>query len=195
MVVDNYHSAKEYYENEEYEKAYTILLKLAQNGHVRAQAILASMLEEGKGIESNDKEALFWYEKAANNNHEQALYIWGIHNLKTLEKIDEGKKYIEKSVSLKYPDAIHFLATCLDLGEYGYVKNEIQAIELYKQACLLKHKISCAYLYNILVERNEKDKFYDFVNHEMGRINMLKLMIIPYFKNCLVNFFTKVKGK
>lgn len=193
--MGEYINAKKHYDSQEYQQAYNILLKLAEQGHIKSQAIIASMLEEGKGVKSDRNQALYWYEKAAYNNHAQALYIWAIHNFEALEKIDEGKKYLEKSVSLACPEAIHFLATCLDIGEYGYVKDEERAINLYKKACLLRYKMSCSYLYNILVEKNKKNEFREFVNREMGSIVMFKLMVIPYIKECVVNTIKKLKPK
>ncbi len=57
----------------QYGKAYTILLKLAENEFVRAQMELADMYLMGHGIMKNNDEAIYWACRAAQSGEFRAL--------------------------------------------------------------------------------------------------------------------------
>jgi len=50
-------------------KAAPLLKEAAEHGHAQAQALLAELYEDGKGVPQNEYTAFRWYEKAAEQGH------------------------------------------------------------------------------------------------------------------------------
>jgi len=61
----------------EYQKAYALLLPLADIGDTFAQTNIGYMLSQGLGVEKNEKEAIKWYEKAALKGDSNAQFNIG----------------------------------------------------------------------------------------------------------------------
>ena len=58
--------------------AYQSFLAAAKEGHIDSQFNVGVMYEQGIGIAKNDKEAVFWYEKAAAQGSSAAQYNLGV---------------------------------------------------------------------------------------------------------------------
>ena len=58
--------------------AYKSFLAAAKEGHIDSQFNLGVMYEQGIGVTKNDKEAVFWYEKAAAQGSSAAQYNLGV---------------------------------------------------------------------------------------------------------------------
>ena len=99
----------------EYQKAYEIWLKAAENGDADAQFNIAVMLENGQGISRDLFSALKWYELAARQNYPHALdmsekvqaKITRLHKkelLKHLPKADAGNPQSQIAVATIYAE-------------------------------------------------------------------------------------------
>ena len=93
-----------------YEKAFEWHKKGAEQGGVDAQLHLASMFEDGRGVEVDDRKAVEWYQKAAEQGHAIAQFSMGFRygSGKGVEKDDR------KAVKW-YRMAVH---SPLELREY-----------------------------------------------------------------------------
>jgi len=77
-VADDYSDAQLAVRTRNYQQAYTLLIKLARQGHVDAQYQLAAMYRSGRGIKKNHDKAAYWYRKAAEQGHVKAQYNLGV---------------------------------------------------------------------------------------------------------------------
>ena len=70
---------QEFLKDEDYEQAFKQFKLIAENDeyHVDSQFNLAVMCQRGMGTEKNIHEAIRWYETAANNGDERAMYNLG----------------------------------------------------------------------------------------------------------------------
>jgi len=66
------------YASGDYTIAYNHLLPLAQQDVVDAQYYLATLYDDGRGVESNPAMAAFWYRRAAKLGHVNAQYNIGV---------------------------------------------------------------------------------------------------------------------
>jgi len=63
----NYNDGLNYYHNNQYEKAYPIILKEAKTGNKEAQYILANLFENGYGVKKDTEKSRYWYKKSASS--------------------------------------------------------------------------------------------------------------------------------
>ena len=75
---DDFQDGLDAYKNNDYKKAYKLLLPLAEQGHSNAQFNLGVMYDEGKGVPQDYKEALKWFTKAAEQGNAQAQHNLGV---------------------------------------------------------------------------------------------------------------------
>ncbi len=68
----------EFYDNKEYEKAYSLFLELANKGDKEAQYNLGLLYNRGHGVEMDQEESFKWFLKAAENGHPMSQYIVGL---------------------------------------------------------------------------------------------------------------------
>lgn len=99
-MTDKYSIAKKHYQTKQYKQAYTIFLNLAESGDLNLQISVAAMIYHGEGVEADKDRAYSWYKIAAEQNDPEALYLYGMYCLEDIKKIDEGKIYFEKAVTL-----------------------------------------------------------------------------------------------
>lgn len=190
-MLDKYNIAKKYYKKKDYKKAYDIFLKLAEQGSLDSQVWLAGMLYYGKGVNNNISEAYHWYEIAARQNDPEALYYCAMYYLEDLKEKDNGRKYLEKAVELKYAPAMTICAYYHEYGDYGYPKDTDRAIKLYKQSCMLEEADACINLYVLMKEFNKTIELKIFIEENIGKLRFLKIIIKDNWKNCFKLFFRK----
>lgn len=70
---ERYETAIEAYQEGNYYKTYNLMRRLAKAGNPDAQVKLAGLYLEGKGVDADKAEAVFWYEKAAQLGNEEAI--------------------------------------------------------------------------------------------------------------------------
>ena len=62
----------------DYDKALTDVRFLANRGEPRAQYDLGLMYDQGQGVPQSDREAIYWYGRAADQGEPRALYNLGL---------------------------------------------------------------------------------------------------------------------
>jgi uncharacterized protein len=75
--ADQLEEGKTAFIKKEYQKAYALLLPLAEGGVTFAQTNIGYMLSQGLGVGKNEKEAIKWYEKAALKGDSNAQFNIG----------------------------------------------------------------------------------------------------------------------
>ena len=95
-----------YIQENKLKKAKPLLVKAAEKEYGYAQYLLAMNFFDL--YSDNNKEALFWLERAASNNEPHALYQLGLYYA---EKADLAKsiQYYQRAAELNYGDALHAL--------------------------------------------------------------------------------------
>ena len=69
---DDLQDAAKAVRNKEYDRAYKLVLPLAQQGNPIAQYNLGAMYSNGEGVAQDYKEAIQWYRLAAEQEHPNA---------------------------------------------------------------------------------------------------------------------------
>ena len=95
-----------YLRENKFKKAKPLLVKAAEKEYGYAQYLLAMSFFDL--YSDNNKEALFWLERAASNDEPHALYQLGLYYA---EKADLAKsiQYYQRAAELNYGDALHAL--------------------------------------------------------------------------------------
>ena len=70
-----------YDQRQDYERALTFYTKSAQQGDPISQYNLGVMYKDGKGVNKDIGEAIFWLEKASNQGFLEAQYLTGLYYL------------------------------------------------------------------------------------------------------------------
>jgi uncharacterized protein len=78
VVADDLQDAAEAVRNKEYEKAYNLVLPLAQQGNPIAQFNLGALYSNGQGVTQDFKEAIKWFQLAAKQEYPNAQYSLGL---------------------------------------------------------------------------------------------------------------------
>ena len=61
----------------DFKRAYKLFLPLAEKGHTKAQTMLGIMYDEGQGVPQDYKEAIKWYQLAAEQGLGKAQFNLG----------------------------------------------------------------------------------------------------------------------
>lgn len=88
-IADSYEKGMQFYREKEYFKAYPLLEKAAQQGHVNAQYTLGVMHRYSQGCKMDEDEALRWLEVAGEQDHLEAQIACA--SMYTVEKRDTKK--------------------------------------------------------------------------------------------------------
>ena len=78
-ACSDYNAARSAYSAGRHEEAYGMLLKLAKEGHLKAQYEVAMMLNNGIGVEKDKEEAWNWFTRAAKGGNADAQVELGAH--------------------------------------------------------------------------------------------------------------------
>ena len=80
-IFGTYKKALAHLQYKEERKAFSILLKLANEGHVKSQFDVGVLLHNGLGIEKDPEKSIFWFNKAAaHNNADAENYLGAIYS-------------------------------------------------------------------------------------------------------------------
>ena len=109
----------------------------AEAGDVTAQAQYAHILYFGQGAEKNEKEAVKWYQKAADGGNDYAQANMGVFcqtgNCGITKDLAKAVEWYDKAAKQGNAYAQYYLA-CLYSDGNGVEKNVKKAVELYEKA-------------------------------------------------------------
>ena len=101
---------------QEYDKAFEIWRRLAEDGSAQAQFDLGVMMHNGLGVAKDPEKSIYWFEKAAAQHHADAEnYLGAIYNTGNGAPQD-----IEK--------ALHFLKRAMDQGHETARQNYLKLL-------------------------------------------------------------------
>lgn len=113
---ERYSCADTYYNSKNYDLAFKIFLKLAEEGDDNSMDRIGSMYDAGEGVEYNLEQAIFWYKKAIEKGS------WGSrHNLAITYRCHgdmlKAKYWFEESIKYGNLDSALDLAKLLMICE------------------------------------------------------------------------------
>lgn len=118
------------------EEAVRLWTIAARKGHTSAAFNLGLCYRDGKGADQNVSTAIFWLEKAAEDDYEKAImnlvdiYLLGKGGAEV--DYDKGIAWLEKAADLGTTDAFFKLGVYYFHGEYGCIQSIEKALEYWK---------------------------------------------------------------
>lgn len=147
---DDFFLAEEYFNDEEYEKAFQLYKRLADKGSVDSQVFVGWMYQNGLGVKKDVNIAFSWYEKAANlGSAEGQFYVAKSYAIQN--KFNETKEWYYKSAEKNYSPALFRLGWIYDTGR-GVKADKEKALSYYKHATELGHVFAQKELAILLVK-------------------------------------------
>lgn len=131
----------------DYQTAFKLFQSLAEQGHSRAQYLVGSMYDEGKGIKKDDFEAVKWLQKAAQGLNPKAQYDLAImfkEGRGVKQDNFEAVKWFQKAAEYGMPDALLGLGIMYEEGK-GVRQDRVKAKELFGKACDNRLQEGCEY--------------------------------------------------
>lgn len=125
-----YEAGKIYNDRGDYTSAFEFYLAAAQLGLEDAQFGVATMYDNGEGVEQNDLEAFKWYKDAAEQGHRDAKY-----NLAMMYEDGQG-------IDQNYAEAFKLYKELAEKGDAGAI---YQIGEMYKKGLGVKRNLSLAF--------------------------------------------------
>jgi len=124
------------YKYGDYKAAIALLMPLVELGFAPAQVNLGLMYQEGKAFPRDDKQAVFWYQKAADQGDRQAQYNLGVMYEKGrgVSKDDQqAVSWYQKAAEQGLAHAQHNLGNMYFYGN-GVPQDDQQAVSWYQKA-------------------------------------------------------------
>ena len=119
-----------------FKKRAAITLKEAEKGNVIAQFNMAFFYAKGIGVEKDEKQAVYWYQKAATLGHCSSQYHLSNYYWNGIGAPKDGKQAIiwcQKAAKQGHNTAQYNLGNCYHYG-IGVEKDAKQAVHWYKKA-------------------------------------------------------------
>ena len=125
-----FNQADSEYNNGNFEKAFELFLKAAENGDDSAMDRIASMYDAGEGVDFDFDKAIYWYQKAVEAGSVTSLYNLGI-SYRSKGDVLKAKYWFEKALAAGDFDA------ALDLAKLHMVcEVEHEKVIFYLKKCL-----------------------------------------------------------
>jgi uncharacterized protein len=129
-------------EQEKDQESLELVRGAAQRGVHQAQLILGQMLLDGRLLERNTQQALYWFERAAKGGNLMAVNMvgrcfdqgWGVVCNKVL-----AERWFRTAAERGLDWGMYNLATLLALGEGGVCQDRVAAFYWLRQAVELGH--------------------------------------------------------
>ena len=139
-----------YYKNgfgveQNYEKAFELYKKSAEQGYDLAQFELGIMYDKGLGVDQDYAQAMKWYQKAAEQGHANAQALIGVlyHNGLGVEQNHRlALQWYEKAAKQDFSPALTSIGYMYENG-HGMEKNLIKAKEYFEKGCNLGSQSGC----------------------------------------------------
>mmetsp|Transcript_4129 Transcript_4129/g.8839 ORF Transcript_4129/g.8839 Transcript_4129/m.8839 type:complete len:586 (+) Transcript_4129:3-1760(+) len=116
-----------------------MLREAANQGHLKAQILLAELTEVGHSAKKDIVESSKWYRKAAVQGDAEAQFIMGIHFTKgrgVKKNFVEAAKWYRKAVDQGHSQAMNNLGVLYEDGK-GVKQDSMEALKLYRQSAEL----------------------------------------------------------
>lgn len=179
----------EFYNNEEYNKAFEYYQEAAKKGNMYGQYNLGLLYLQGLGVTKDSKEAFEWLRKSAEQGNREAQNQLGnmYFNGDGVEKnIHEAMKWAEKSAQQGNTNSQNNLGVIYNMGEI-VPRNLSEAIKWFKKSAEQGHETAqynLAYIYSNekgYINKEEALRFYT-LSAERGNINSMYELYLIYLK-------------
>ncbi|MEM7194792.1 MAG: tetratricopeptide repeat protein [Pseudomonadota bacterium] len=106
-----YKLAQKAMERGSHNQAYRYLQPLAEDGHPESQYDVATLLEQGLGVDQNLEEAIDWYKVAAESGSPKAQFRIGLYHMNESSDVNPalGLYWIQSAADNNYEDAKKYL--------------------------------------------------------------------------------------
>ena len=131
--LEIYYQALAYYDNNEYDQAFPLMLQAAEAGLDSAQNMVGWLYDGGMGTAKNDEEACKWYLLAAEAGNANAQSNIGVKYLYIEDKLEEGVRWLRKAAEQNHAGAQDILGR-LYLQGHGVPKDTNEAIKWLRKA-------------------------------------------------------------
>ena len=124
------------YINGQYEQAFPVCSKAAEQGNAKAQNNLGVMYANGKGVKQDYAEAVKWYRKAAEQGYAEAQFNFGcmyVFGWGVKQDYAEAVKWLRKAAEQGYANAQFNLAAMYINGQ-GVQQDFAEASKWYRKA-------------------------------------------------------------
>ena len=151
------------FQNTEYEKAYNLFLKSANEGDARAEYNLGAMFYSGEGGKQDLKKSFEWFEKSAKNGNAKAAYNIGFMYLNAQgvdRSLEKSIKWYRISANKDYAIAQYVLGEINYTG-IGIKQNYERAFYWYERSAnngFQLAQIKLGYMYNNLQGISVRDQ-------------------------------------
>ena len=98
--ANDYSDGMQFYQDKDYEKAFSSFQKAADKGNAAAQSALAALYYNGEGVEEDEAAAALWYSRAAEHGRTDAQFALG-----EMFEAGEGVKRDYKKAAFWYKKA------------------------------------------------------------------------------------------
>ena len=135
-AVDVADRCQQLYRNGQYEQAFPMCSKAAEQGNADAQYILGVMYDSGEGVRQDYAEALKWYRKAAEQGLVEAQFYLGLMYYSgqgVQQDYAEALKWYRKAIERGNASAQFFLGLMYYSGE-GVREDYAEAVKWYRKA-------------------------------------------------------------
>ncbi len=108
------------YERKDYATAFSKFRSAAQQGNVRAQALLGMMYDEGLGVRKDHKEAVRWWLLAGQQGNLSAQYSLGVmysQGTGVVQDYTEALRWYQLAARQGFADAQHNLGKMYGIGQ------------------------------------------------------------------------------
>lgn len=133
---ENFNEAESLYEAQNYDKAFKLYQKAAEQGHVKAIHSLAWCYNDGKGVKEDKAEAVKWWRKAAEQGYanSQCSLGYSYNEGRGIEKdYKEAVKWYQKAAEQGHNGAQNNLGTMYEFGQ-GVFQDKKEALRWYLSA-------------------------------------------------------------
>jgi uncharacterized protein len=201
------------YEDSEFERAYEILMPLAQAGEIEAQKVIAGMYVTGRGVERDIIKAIHWYRPVAEQGDPIAQHNLAMFLLS--ENLGEAIQWLLVSAKQDFPFAQKALGDIYS-GEISFSSkieesfiNFNEAVNWYRKAATggflsACHRLGEIYAYAQGVEKDEKQasewfrkaatKNYKPSQEALGKAYFEGLLGLPKDSAQAQYWFTQAEG-
>lgn len=152
--------AKEAYDNEDYQTAFSIWETWAERGYADAMCYLGECYYYGTGTTQDYAKAAKWYRKAANLGDVDAMKCLGycyIMGQGIAQDLTKAAKWCRKAADLGDVDAMNNLGICYQYSD-GAGQDDTKAIKWYHKAADLGHVNAMANLAKLLFKTDKIDE-------------------------------------
>lgn len=141
-------------------KAFEWFMVAAKQHHTEAEYYVGLYYQNGKGVQENTEQAIFWYEKAAYKKDKNALYHLAMILIKQ-EKKEYAliAKLLEQAATLDHPHAQYNLAVMYQKGD-GVKLDMNKALFWYEKAAnanlaIAQYNLGMIYFEGAIIEKDE----------------------------------------